>query len=97
MNANDLLQLIDRAECGSLHAEEAQQLRDGIRALDAARRSAGGLQRSLLSARAERDQLRTDLDRVQQAACRTAENLRRAEATNARTVYQPQQPTTTEA
>lgn len=61
MNANDLLHLIDRAERGSLLAEEAQQLRNGIRALDAARRSAGGLQRSLLSARAERDELRAQL------------------------------------
>lgn len=93
MNAPDLLQLIDRAECGSLLAEEAQQLRDGIRALDAARRSAGGLQRSLLSARAERDQLRADLDRVQQAACRTAESLRLAEAANARATLGEQQPT----
>jgi methyl-accepting chemotaxis protein len=36
-------------------------------------------------------------DRVQQAACRTAEILRLAKAANARAVYQPQQPTTTEA
>ncbi|WP_385618606.1 hypothetical protein PXH67_06400 [Streptomyces sp. P8-A8] len=59
--AASLLHLIDRAERGSLLAEEAQQLRDGIRVLDAAWRAVGGLQRSLLSARAERDQLRAEL------------------------------------
>ncbi|MFF1843084.1 hypothetical protein ACFVW9_15225 [Streptomyces sp. NPDC058217] len=92
MNAAELLPLIDRAECGSLLAEEAQQLRDGIRALDAVRRAAGGLLRALHSARAERNQLRADLDRVQQAACRTAENLRRAEAAKARVALDEQQP-----
>ncbi|MDX2732846.1 hypothetical protein [Streptomyces sp. PA03-2a] len=94
MNAADLLHLIDRAERGSLLADEAQQLRDGIRALDAARRSAGGLQRSLLSARAERDELRAELDRVHLRACRTAESLRLAEAANARAALGEQQPTT---
>jgi hypothetical protein len=64
--AASLLHLVDRAERGSLLAEEAQQLRAGIRAL-------GGRGR-------EMEELRADLDRVQQKACRAAESLRTAEA-----------------
>ncbi|WP_392750606.1 hypothetical protein [Streptomyces sp. LN590] len=60
--AASLLHLVDRAERGSLLAEEAQQLRSGIRALGARGQ--------------EMEQLRADLARVQQAACGTAEALR---------------------
>lgn len=48
-----LLILADRAERGPLSAEEAAVLRTGIANLDAARRSAGGLQRALHDARAQ--------------------------------------------
>ncbi|WP_327223061.1 hypothetical protein OG229_02630 [Streptomyces platensis] len=48
-----LLILVDRAERGRLSAEEAAVLRAGIANLDAARRSAGGLQRALHDARAQ--------------------------------------------
>lgn len=81
--AASLLHLVDRAERGSLLAEEAQQLRNGIRAL--------GVRGQ------EVEQLRADLARVQQAACRTAEILRHTKAANARTALAWQQPTTTEA
>ncbi|MEV7466183.1 hypothetical protein AB0O20_06660 [Streptomyces kronopolitis] len=47
-----LLILVDRAERGPLSAEEVAVLRAGIANLDAARRSAGGLQRALHDARA---------------------------------------------
>ncbi|MFE9949325.1 hypothetical protein ACFYRJ_17540 [Streptomyces sp. NPDC005531] len=60
--AASLLHLVDRAERGSLLAEEAQQLRAGIRALKGRDQ--------------EMEQLRADLDRVQQSACNTAEALR---------------------
>ncbi|MGA4875909.1 hypothetical protein [Streptomyces lydicamycinicus] len=50
-----LLILADRAERGPLSAEEAAVLRTGIANLDAARRSAGGLQRALHDARAQLD------------------------------------------
>lgn len=50
-----LLILADRAERGPLSAEEAAVLRAGIANLDAARRSAGGLQRALHEARAQLD------------------------------------------
>ncbi|MGW3821844.1 hypothetical protein ACWEAF_05920 [Streptomyces sp. NPDC005071] len=60
--AASLLHLVDRAERGSLLAEEAQQLRNGIRAL-------GGRGQ-------EMEELRADLNRVQQRACSVAEALR---------------------
>jgi catalase (peroxidase I) len=42
-----LLILVDRAEKGRLTADEVTVLRAGIASLDAARRSAGGLQAAL--------------------------------------------------
>lgn len=48
-----LLILVDRAEKGRLTADEATVLRVGIASLDAARRSAGGLQAALRTIRAE--------------------------------------------
>lgn len=39
----ELLHLVDRAEAGTLLADEAVLLREGIRSLAAARRSLGGL------------------------------------------------------
>jgi hypothetical protein len=53
-----LLHLVDRAERGSLLAEEAVLLREGIRKLAAARRSAGGTQAKLARVQAELRTLR---------------------------------------
>ncbi|MGW3594975.1 hypothetical protein [Streptomyces sp. NPDC005167] len=112
--AASLLHLVDRAERGSLLAEEAQQLRNGIRALAApvgpgqyavAVECAIGLnvdcdgaegvyavRDAVLAVRdQEMEQLRADLKRVQQAACRTAESLRKAERAVA--ALDEQQPT----
>ncbi|MEC4016038.1 hypothetical protein [Streptomyces sp. H27-D2] len=50
-----LLHLVDRARRGTILPPELDDLRAGIVALDAARRSAGGLQTALLTARRERD------------------------------------------
>lgn len=58
---NSLLALVDAGETRPLTAVEAGRLRVALRAQDAARRSAGGLQRSLLDARRERDAARTAL------------------------------------
>lgn len=58
---NSLLALVDVGEVRPLTAVEAGRLRVALRAQDAARRSAGGLQRSLLDARRERDAARTAL------------------------------------
>ncbi|MEY9837416.1 hypothetical protein [Streptacidiphilus sp. EB103A] len=44
LSEEQLLHLVDRAETGSLLAEEAVMLRAGIRSLAAARRSLGGMQ-----------------------------------------------------
>lgn len=54
-----LLGLVDAGERRPLTAAEAGRLRVALRAQDAARRSAGGLQRALLDARRERDAART--------------------------------------
>jgi hypothetical protein len=54
-----LLHLVDRAERGSLLAEEAVLLRAGIRDLAAARRSLGGVQARASRLAAELRQLRT--------------------------------------
>jgi hypothetical protein len=51
---DQLLNLANRAEYkGGLTAAEATRLREGLRAGDAARRSAGGLQRALKNERAQ--------------------------------------------
>jgi hypothetical protein len=70
-----LLHLINRAERGVLLPEEAQQLRDGIKALDAARRSAGGMQRALHEARADAVVLSAVVRRVEQMATEWDERL----------------------
>lgn len=44
LSEEQLLHLVDRAEAGTLLADEAVLLRAGIRSLAAARRSLGGLQ-----------------------------------------------------
>lgn len=44
LSEEQLLHLVDRAEAGTLLADEAVLLRAGIRSLAAARRSLGGMQ-----------------------------------------------------
>lgn len=56
------------------------------------------LRRLVLDLEQRADEAAADRDRVQQAACRTAESLRHTEAANARAALdQPQQPTEDEA
>lgn len=71
----NLLHLINRAERGVLLPEEAQQLRDGIKALDAARRSAGGMQRALHEARADVVVLSATVRRIERMATEWDERL----------------------
>jgi hypothetical protein len=70
MTLTQLLHLVDRARRGVILPPELDDLHGGIVALDAARRSAGGLQRSLHDARAERDKAQATLAAVREVANR---------------------------